>query len=111
MYVRPQGNIPPRPLQLPRNYSGNAFREIEEEENEKTQEDSDDTQTPTAVSTEPTEDTEALLKREAAATSARPQKNPLGSEELLLLALAFLLSDSDMGDDLVLFLILLLFIK
>ena len=112
MYVRPQAGASSGPLRVPGNYSGNAFRApfaSEESEPPKT-EDENITQEK-QISAPPPEDTEALLKPNLEPAPAVSQKGGIGSEELLLLALVLLLSESDIGDDLVLFLILLLFIK
>ena len=52
----------------------------------------------------------ALLTKKESSSSLFGLKG-IGTEELLLFALILLLSDSELGDDLVLFLILLFFIK
>ena len=114
MYVRPQGYRYPEGVRLPKNYGGCAFSE-RSEINE------DTAAAPNAEVTDPAvehtaspkenDSTEALLPREERKYSPPSGIRSIGSEELLLFALILLLSDSDIGDDLVLFLILLFFIK
>ena len=111
MYVRPQGFRYPEGVRLPGNYSGNTFREIAAEEipNDVTADSA-----AVAVSESSSDDAEAesaaLLTKKEASPSLFGFKG-IGTEELLLFALILLLSDSELGDDLVLFLILLFFIK
>ena len=96
---------------MPENYSGNTFREpplLEPDDEEEQLE-------------QPTESTEETAPVSLPTDSAPAQKLHLGSlfggkggigtEELLILALVLLLFDGESNDDLVLFLILLLFIK
>jgi hypothetical protein len=116
MYVRPQGYRYPEGVRLPRNYGGSAFSEqsraeelTETEEASVTNE--KNTDAPISASATEGESAEALLCREDKRGSSSLGIRGLGSEELLLFALILLLSDSDIGDDLILFLILLFFIK
>lgn len=113
MYVRPQNYKYPSGMRLPENYSGNTFREpiyeeaheekeITEEKSENPKQDAD------------TAETSALLPQKEGFSlrlgSLFGDKG-IGSEELLILALILLLADSEDGQDLVLFLVLLFFIK
>ena len=113
MYVRPQNFKYPSGMHIPENYSGNTFREpiVETDQAEK------------EIAEEIVKEPEQ--KTDATATSAllTPKEGfglrigslfgdkGIGSEELLILALILLLADSEDGQDLILFLALLLFIK
>lgn len=111
MYVRPQGFRYPEGVRLPGNYSGNTFREIAEEppaENMTASGDSAELSASSQVDTDA--ESAALLTKKETSPSPFGLKG-IGTEELLLFALILLLSDSELGDDLVLFLILLFFIK
>ena len=111
MYVRPQGYPSSGGVQLPRNYSGSAFREpLNSVEEEISEEEATPTEEKEPVSAPP-EDTEALLKQKSPEPTSLFGTGGIGSEEILLLALILLLSDSDIGDELILFLVLLFFIK
>ena len=134
MYYRSQGYRYPRNLQIPVNYGGNAFSEKENsaEEESFTEKENDTEEAfakkenePSTVSDdygkseESTKDTEeAEQKSEAAPTSLFQSLTSkslfggrIGSEELLILALVFLLSDTDSDNDIIWLLLLLLFIK
>lgn len=114
MYVRPQGYRYPEGVRLPKNYSGNTFREVTAEEEQ------DEIPIEAETAAEKTDDgaeakaaeieTAALLTKKDSPSSLFGFKG-IGSEELLIFALILLLSDSEIGDDLILFLILLFFIK
>lgn len=121
MYVRPQGYRYSHAVRLPENYSGSAFRE--ERENESTTEETGVTDNSFDTGVENSEENEkdgktvALLPR-TEEVPHRPSlfsKSGIGSEELLILALIFLLSDGkgsgEGGDELILLLALLLFIR
>ena len=114
MYVRPQGYRYPEGVRLPKNYGGSAFSEQSRPEEPAEAEEAavvkDKSADPPLSSTEG-ESAEALLYREDKRGTSSLGLRGLGSEELLLFALILLLSDSDIGDDLILFLILLFFIK
>ena len=115
MYVRPQNYRYPTGVRLPENYSGNTFRQPPEAVSEEAE----------AAAVEP----ETVEKKEEADESIEtaallPRKEGfglrlsslfggkgIGSEELLILALILLLADSEGNDDLILFLVLLFFIK
>ncbi len=116
MYYRQQGyrqsnmNVPP-------NYGGNAFfdkadkiTEEQDASNEALTEESHITQEstpkeiPTQFTQEPAEEV-GLFKKNSFLGGK------IGSEELLLLAVIFLISDSEGSDDILWLLILLLFIK
>ena len=116
MYARPSGyRYPSQSLRVPDNYSGNTFRENRQDEE------------PPEVREEetasvPINDDPQNAMSEAAAASKRGfglrlgsifgKNGGIGTEELLILALILLLADSDEGfDDLILFLVLLFFIK
>lgn len=120
MYVRPQNYRYPEGVRLPKNYSGSTFREPLPEENPTTdspeeileeisaeQESSSSPQPDSNVG----EDTAALLTQKSSPLSSLFGGKGIGSEELLLFALILLLSDSELGNDLIFFLILLFFIK
>ena len=125
MYVRPQGYRYPEGVRLPKNYGGSAFSDqIRNEQlnneplnNEQIADSTenfvstDRAEIPEALSHTEKESTDALLYREEKRGAQSAGLRGLGSEELLLFALILLLSDSEIGDDLVLFLILLFFIK
>ena len=111
MYVRPQGYSARERVQIPRNYSGNVFREQLNIEEEQPAESEEPIVEEISEEPAPVQDTEALLKPQSPAASPPLPSSGIGSEELLLLALIFLLSDSDVGDELILFLVLLFFIK
>ena len=116
MYVRPQNYRYPEGVRLPKNYSGNTFREPlpEEEPAPDSPKESlagqDEAVSKSAESTS-SEDTAALLTQKSSPLSSLFGGKGIGSEELLIFALILLLSDSEMGNDLILFLILLFFIK
>ncbi len=113
MYVRPQNYRYPEGVRLPKNYSGNTFREpLPAEEEAPVTEAEEKTQEAAAeVSSQSTEDTAALLTPKSSPLSSLFGGKGIGSEELLIFALILLLSDSEINDDLILFLILLFFIK
>ncbi len=116
MYVRPQNYRYPEGVRLPKNYSGNTFREPlpEEESPLDPPEESHDGQEEAvskSADTAGSEDTAALLTQKSSPLSSLFGGKGIGSEELLIFALIILLSDSEMGNDLILFLILLFFIK
>ena len=106
MYVRPQGYRYSGEVRLPENYSGNTFREppliesdVAEQENEHNEAE------PASLPSESTPASKLHLG------SLFGGKGGIGTEELLILALVLLLSDGESNDDLMLFLILLLFIQ
>lgn len=120
MYVRPQGYKYQSEVRLPENYSGNTFREpIEAEEM------TEDESVETASVEESVQDVDSVEKDTAQAAALLPKSNfklrlgslfggnkgGIGTEELLILALVLLLADSEGNDDLILFLVLLFFIK
>lgn len=120
MYYRSQGYPFKKEINLPPNYGGNAFFEdkskvIEEkevlteslkEEKESTQEFFESTyeDPPTETNSEPTAEA-GIFKRDSFLGGK------IGTEELLLLAVIFLISDSEGSDDILWLLILLLFVK
>lgn len=113
MYVRPQGYRYPEGVRLPKNYGGSAFSEPQaadqiSEEAVAVNATEEPSESPP---TQETESAQALLRRDGQAGIPSMGIRSIGSEELLLFALILLLSDSEIGDDLVLFLILLFFIK
>ena len=110
MYVRPQNYKYPSGMRLPENYSGNTFREpiIEDEVTdteiaEEVKKESEDSTVTSALLTQK----EGFGLRLGSIFSDKG----IGSEDLLILALILLLADSEAGQDLVLFLALLFFIK
>ena len=114
MYVRPQNYRYPEGVRLPKNYSGNTFREPSPEEeapSESAEEIREEQAVASSAESSSAEDTAALLTPKSSPLSSLFGGKGIGSEELLIFALILLLSDSDMGNDLILFLILLFFIK
>ena len=117
MYVRPPNYRYQHPMRVPENYSGNTFREQERqalqnepEQESATEKDEDNIQ----VSSEQAEARPSLLSPpfKLGLGSLFGKNQGIGSEELLILSLILLLVDSGEGsDDLVLFLVLLFFIK
>ena len=121
MYYRSQGYRYPSSMRVPINYGGNAFSDAEPtdaaEEPSKDQSISDvsaDLITDTPDSAEQSESDE----KSAPASSLLGNLGSgslfggrIGSEELLILALVFLLSDTDADSDIIWLLLLLLFIK
>ena len=131
MYARqpPDGRFP-RPVRVPRNYSGNAFRQ----EEEGPPPDPVFEETPTEeLPPEPSpmrREGEATPAPEASADTAvgklfpspgfrldlgrflnRGKGGGIGFEELLIIGLIFLVSQSETRDDLVFLLLLLLFVQ
>ena len=134
MYYRSQGYRYPRGVQIPVNYGGNAFLEKEnsaeeesfaEKENDTEEAFTEKENEPSTVSDdygkseESTKDTEETEQKSEAAPTSLFQSltskslfgGRIGSEELLILALVFLLSDTDSDNDIIWLLLLLLFIK
>ena len=126
MYYRSQGYPYQKNINLPPNYRGNAFQDKPEEQNDKREEiisseqpeeTSKETQQKTYEAIEvPSKETALLSKKDSATETGSFKQNSflngkIGSEELLLLAVIFLISDSEGSDDILWLLILLLFIK
>ena len=113
MYSRTPNYRYPGGMRLPDNYGGNTFREQAKEigearceEDTQKKEESDeqlDNVQPTAILPK------AGFKLRLG--SLFGGNKGIGSEELLILALVLLLADTEGNDDLILFLILLFFIK
>ena len=120
MYYRSQGYPYKKEINLPPNYGGNAFFEDIDTESEKTEvltqplrEEKDPSQEipknayeEKAIETHSESATEAGLFKHGSFLGGK-----IGAEELLLLAVIFLISDSEGSDDILWLLILLLFIK
>lgn len=109
MYVRPQGYSSQSSVELPKNYGGSAFREILTEEIEPLGSEppvSEPEKEPPTV-----KETSLQQGHEGVAATSPFGNKGIGSEELLLLALIFLLSEGEGSDELMMLLILLLFIK
>lgn len=129
MYYRSQGYRYPRDMRVPINYSGNAF--LESKSNNEDKEPIE-----LAASSAPQNDAEQETEHHESSpdllTEAESENKPeasvptsifkgfgsnslfggrIGSEELLILALVFLLSDTDTDSDIIWLLLLLLFIK
>jgi hypothetical protein len=118
MYARPSGyRYPNQPLRVPDNYGGNAFRESKESDEAEKQEieaSAEVISREEAPKGEQTEEASLLSKRGFGLRlgSLFGKGGSIGTEELLILALILLLADgSDGFDDLILFLVLLFFIK
>lgn len=117
MYYRPQGYRYSQGMKLPSNYGGSAFQsnEIysdEEQKEEKAPPSSLETQEAQA---NPDEEKSEKREKPASLLSGLHQGSlfggRIGSEELLIIALIFLLSDAEGSDDVIWLLLLLLFIK
>ena len=129
MYYRSQGYRYPKDVRIPINYSGNAFSESNDantnEEPEQsiielqTESESKDESSIQHESTESSKNTEEASESSDSTPAASLFNNlgknslfsKIGSEELLILALVFLLSDTDSDNDIIWLLLLLLFIK
>jgi len=115
MYSRPQNYRYPNGVRLPENYGGSTFRDRTDEKDEPHQE--ENIEDKPINDPEPTNDgaqTAALLPKagfKLRLGSLFGNNKGIGTEELLILALVLLLADTDGNDDLILFLILLFFIK
>ena len=120
MYSRPQNYRYTGDVRLPQNYGGNAFWQQNEQKSPPSHEED---LTPSA--TDESELEEAISPRETSATDSllpKPSfklrlgsllgnnKKGIGTEELLIMALILLIADGDGNDDLILFLIFLLFV-
>ena len=109
-------------VRVPNNYSGNAFKEKEEQPPDTLTYNTtaDAERAVTEIPEPPAEETadSSPVMKEKNTPSLLPFKfnfgkllpNGFGSEELILLGLIILLSSSEKSDDILLFLILLLFI-
>lgn len=135
MYYRSQGYRYPKNMNIPPNYSGNAFFEENSSEKEKSLDENYVSDEATQITTEfapelPKEIPETIesntpdkpestqeATKNVAPTSlfgnftSKSFLSRIGSEELLILALVFLLSDTDSDNDIIWLLLLLLFIK
>ena len=130
MYYRSQGYRYPRDVRIPINYSGNAFSEQEDNstKNIETQSIPEDAETENqstkATDIDSEENTDKLSNTSPNESEAKEVSSlfhnsnqssifggKIGSEELLILAIVFLLSDTDSGNDIIWLLLLLLFIK
>ena len=118
MYTRQGNGFPPSALRVPRNYSGSAFRE------EPLSPAAEGEAAPLTVVPEPSDPPENNEEPTSAVGAFstpgfrldfgrlfRREGGGLDTETLLLLGLILLLSQSDAKDDLLLFLVLLLFIQ
>lgn len=128
-YYRSQGYRYPRDMRIPINYSGSAFSEQDSNTNEILENEADRNEA--SVSPQSVTDTsDEITETSVDDFSASPEEAPsaptsilhtlssgsflggrIGSEELLILALVFLLSDTDADNDIIWLLLLLLFIK
>lgn len=128
MYYRSQGYRYPRDMRVPINYSGNAFLESKSNNEDKEPIELAASSAPQNDAEQETEHHESSpdLLTEAANNEAEASAptsifkgfgsnslfgGRIGSEELLILALVFLLSDADTDSDIIWLLLLLLFIK
>ena len=121
MYARPSGyRYPNQPLRVPENYGGNAFRESKASDEASEAPISEAGSRPEVMPLgdapvgEQAEEASLLSKRGFGLRlgSLFGKDGGIGTEELLILALILLLADgSDGFDDLILFLVLLFFIK
>ena len=105
------------PLNLPRNYSGNAFfTDVEERQAEPEPADARDKPAERVSVAEPTVTVNAQPKGDAVPSGisqlfGKGSSGGIGFEELLILGLVFLISQNDTKDDLAFLLLLLLFIR
>ena len=121
MYARPSGyRYPNQPLRVPDNYGGNAFRETKDNtENDQAAKQEEAASAEVVINEEASQGEKAqeasLLSRRGFGlrlSSLFGKNGGIGTEELLILALILLLADGGDGfDDLILFLVLLFFIK
>ena len=113
MYSRPPNYRYPSGMRLPDNYSGSTFREQAKETNEPKREEDIPAKESTQEQEEKVQAASILPKAgfKLRLGSLFGNNRGIGSEELLILALVLLLADTDGNDDLILFLILLFFIK
>ncbi len=117
MYARQPPHGFARPMRVPQNYSGNAFSQKEEPPPEPIPVEEDPTSEKESESV-PTEESTPVGSLSHPFSSllgpgklfGRSHSGGIGSEELLLLGLIFLISQNHSGDDLLLLLILLLLI-
>ena len=127
MYARqpPPGRFP-RPIQLPSNYSGNAFSTEPQEPIESSEE--SDALPHAGETEEPKDKADTTEKGESSLSTGKLFPSPgfrldlgrlfrsdrgagLGMEDLLLIGLVLLISQGETKDDLLLLLLLLLFIQ
>jgi len=108
MYTRQ--DMGARMPRIPRNYSGNAFREAPTPPND-TPEREETPKVIEAVAEPPAESEEAVVASARHDPLRLFRSGGIGSEELLLLGLILLLSQNETKDDLLLLLVLLLFIQ
>lgn len=133
MYYRSQGYRYPRDMRIPINYSGNAFTSSSAESEESLiieQKDSNNSTDSAAYDSTTIEQAENLEETPSADEESPIIDEPkaskasilgsltsssifskIGGEELLILALVFLLSDNDTENDIIWLLLILLFIK
>ena len=106
MYYRQQNTR----IRVPSNYSGNAFSEPIEEKNEARTEEIIASTLPDPRPAEEPKNTEASLNMQGKGIGSL-LGGRIGSEELLLLALIWLLADTEGGSEVIWLLLILLFIK
>ena len=117
MYVRPPSYRYQAPMRVPENYSGNTFREEPEVAPPEPVAEPEHAVETLEITSEESAAKPALLSQKGFSLrlgSLFGRDRGIGTEELLILALILLLSDTGDGegfDDLILFLILLFFIK
>ena len=120
MYVRPPNYRYTNPVRVPDNYAGNAFRHPAEPDPPPEEPESEVVEpilepSIAASSTEEIQETSSKEDRgfRLRLGSLFGKNGSIGTEELLILALILLLADGDGDsfDDLILFLVLLFFIK
>ena len=118
MYYRSQGYPYKKEVNIPPNYGGNAFLDKTNELSEQTEEANQEIPPQDTLTQEtPCDSYEDKSPRTDAVAEAGIFKQgsflggKIGSEELLLLAIIFLISDSEGSDDILWLLVLLLFIK
>ena len=121
MYYRSQGYRYPKDMHIPINYGGNAFSDTEQAdtaEDTSIKSNADDTSIEAIAEISDAKESNTNEEKAAPTSSLLSSLGSgslfggrIGSEELLILALVFLLSDTDADSDIIWLLLLLLFIK
>ena len=120
MYARPQNYRYTGDVRLPQNYGGNTFRQNEESKEEQEQKEQDFTEAVAEEIKDEVREEKSKETHEVGSLLPKPNfklgslfgnnKKGIGTEEILIIALILLLADGDENNDLILFLVLLLFI-
>lgn len=118
MYARqPSENRYSRNMNIPSNYSGNAFRQDTPTEEIEAPEEVGEIDAPQNIQPLPSDETLPAYKAESSDTAAGIGRllgrggGGIGLEELLIIGIVILLSQGEVKDDLAFLLLLLLFIQ